>query len=77
MATICLAVVAGSVAVSMVGGNLISSFPGNVFLTMPIGMVLAIRGEDERRRKEQAAQNALPVPTSQWQRPWALGRPAA
>lgn len=77
MATICLAVVAGSVAVSMVGGNLISSFPGNVFLTMPIGMVLAIRGEDERRRKEQSAQNALPVPTSQWQRPWALGRPAA
>ncbi len=46
LAIACLAVAAGSLAVSMIGGNLIVTFPGNVFFAMPIGMVIALRRND-------------------------------
>lgn len=74
LALACLAVAAGSIAVSMVGGNLIATFPGNAFLAMPIGMVIALRKSDramaaraERKKPPQRA--AAPAPPLE--QPWA------
>jgi hypothetical protein len=68
----CLAVAAGSVAVSMVGGNLIATFPGNAFLAMPIGMVIALHRSSRlaaaRARKETPAAPAGAPPLAS---PWA------
>jgi hypothetical protein len=67
LATHCLAVAAGSVAVSMIGGNLIATFPGNAFLAMPLGMVIALRRHD-RALTLQEAEERLPAPVPP---PWS------
>ena len=64
LAVACLAVAAGSVAVSMVGGNLISTFPGNAFLAMPIGMVIALRRSAQSAKAPASKDAALPQPSS-------------
>lgn len=78
LAVACLAVAAGSVAVSMVGGNLIATFPGNAFLAMPIGMVIALhrtaRVAAITARKQEAAAPPLASPWAGHRAPW---QPAA
>jgi hypothetical protein len=65
----CLAVAAGSIAVSMVGGNLIATFPGNAFLAMPLGMVIALRRMDLVQAMQHAAENEpAPEPPPHWRR---------
>jgi hypothetical protein len=72
LAIACLAVAAGSVAVSMVGGNLISSFPGNAFLAMPIGMVIALRRTDALAVKAKSKkQSSAAAPAPPLEQPWA------
>ncbi|MDZ4289636.1 MAG: hypothetical protein U0984_16845 [Prosthecobacter sp.] len=73
LAIACLAVAAGSVAVSMIGGNLIATFPGNAFLAMPIGMVIALRKSDrgiatKTDRKKLPDPAAAPAP--RLEQPW-------
>jgi hypothetical protein len=82
LAIACLAVAAGSVAVSMVGGNLIATFPGNAFLAMPIGMVIALRRTDsatviEEIPESQSAPPHMPPLTQPWAGRRAPWQPAA
>ncbi|HYF36533.1 MAG TPA: hypothetical protein VD994_14660, partial [Prosthecobacter sp.] len=73
LAIACLAVAAGSVAVSMIGGNLIATFPGNAFLAMPIGMVIALRRTDQQAAavEEGAEPEKTPSNSPPLAQPWA------
>jgi hypothetical protein len=72
----CLAVAAGSVAVSMVGGNLMATFPGNAFLALPIGMIFALSRTDRLNAGRQADTVSSPSERVQPQlaQPWEGSR---
>lgn len=62
LSLVCLSIVAGSLSVSMLGGNLISTFPSNVFFMIPIGLVIALTKWDRLNRRAVPAKVTEPQP---------------